>query len=53
MRAAGALQAVAGGGTETLFLPRDSRPTAETIAALLTLAWKQSDVNRIRLARGA
>jgi ATP cone domain len=52
LRAAGALHALAEGGTAALILPEDPRPTAETVADTLRSAWKQTDVNRIRLLRG-
>ena len=52
LRAAGALHALAEGGTAALILPEDPRPTAETVADYLRSAWKQPDVNRIRLLRG-
>jgi hypothetical protein len=52
LRAAGALHALAEGGTAALILPEDPRPTAEVVADYLRSAWKQSDVNRIRLLRG-
>ena len=52
LRAAGALHALAEGGTAALMLPEDPRPTAETVAEVLRSAWKQPDVNRIRLLRG-
>jgi hypothetical protein len=52
LRAAGALHALAEGGTAALILPEDPRPTAEAVADTLRSAWKQSDVNRIRLLRG-
>ena len=52
LRAAGALHAAAEGGTSALFLPDDPRPTAEAVADWLRLAWKQSDVSRVRLLRG-
>ncbi len=52
LRAAGALHALAEGGTAVLVLPGDPRPTAETVADHLRSAWKQPDVNRIRLPRG-
>jgi ATP cone domain len=51
LRAAGALHALAEGGTAALILSEDARPTAETVADYLRSAWKQSDVNRIRLLR--
>ena len=52
LRAAGALHALAEGGTAALILPEDPRPSAETVADHLRSAWKQPDVNRIRLLRG-
>ena len=52
LRAAGALHALAEGGTAALLLAEGPRPSAETVADYLRTAWKQPDVNRIRLARG-
>lgn len=52
LRAAGALHALADGGTAALFLLDDPRPTAETVADCLRSAWKQPDLNRIGLLRG-
>ena len=52
LRAAGALHALAEGGTAALILPEGPRPTAETVADYLRSAWKQPDVNRIRLLHG-
>jgi hypothetical protein len=52
LRAAGALHAIVEGGTAALFLPEEPRPTAVTVVDHLRSAWKQSDVNRIRLPRG-
>ena len=52
LRAAGALHALAEGGAAVLILPEVPRPTAETVADHLRSAWKQSEVNRIRLLRG-
>ena len=51
LRAAGALHAVAEGGTEALFLPQDSPLTAEAIVHWLRLAWKQGDVGRIQFVQ--
>ena len=48
LRAAGTLHAAAEGGTAALFLPEDPRPTAEAVAEALRMAWKQSDVSRLR-----
>ena len=52
LRAAGALHAIAEGGTAALLLSEAPRPTAETAADCLRSAWKQSDVNRVRLQHG-
>jgi hypothetical protein len=52
LRAASALHAIAEGGTAALILPEGARPTAETVADYLRSAWKQTDLNRIRLLRG-
>jgi ATP cone domain len=49
LRAAGALHALAEGGTAALFLPEEPRPTAEVVADWLRMAWKQSEVMRLRL----
>jgi hypothetical protein len=51
LRAAGALHALAEGGTAALILPKDARPTAEAVADTLRSAWKQTDVIRVRLLR--
>ena len=51
LRAAGALHAVAEGGTEALLLPRDSGATVGAVVDLLRQAWKQGDVSRVRLVR--
>ncbi len=51
LRAAGALHAVAEGGTAALFLPQDPRPTAEAVADALRMAWKQPDVSRFCASR--
>ena len=40
------------GGTAAIILPEDTRPTAEVVADILRSAWKQTDVNRVRLLRG-
>jgi ATP cone domain len=52
LRVAGALHSLAEGGTAALILPEDPRPTAEAVADYLRSAWKQTDVNRVRLLRG-
>ena len=51
IRAAGTLHTIAECGTAAVILPEDARPTAETVVDVLRSAWKQSDVNRIRLLR--
>jgi hypothetical protein len=51
LRAAGALHGVADGGTLALFLPADGPPAPEQVAEWLRLAWQQTDVVRLRLAR--
>jgi hypothetical protein len=53
LRAAGALQGAAEHGTLALFLPEARTPTAEEIAESLQSAWRQTDVVRLRLIRGA
>ncbi len=52
LRAAGALHALAEGGTAALLLPEGPRPAVETVADYLRSAWKQTDVNRVRLPHG-
>lgn len=52
LRAAGALHAGTEGGAAALFLPDRPRPTAETIADTLRIAWKQGDVSRVRFVAG-
>jgi ATP cone domain len=51
LKAAGALHMTAEGGAAALIFPDEVRPTAETIVDALRSAWKQSDVNRVRLLR--
>ena len=53
LRAVGALHALAEGGTAALILPEDPRQTAETVADYLRSAWKQPELNRVRLLAGA
>src|SRR5262249_28582383 len=53
LRAAGALHAVADGGTVAVLLPEDRPPTAEQVADWLRLAWSQTDVGRLCLVRSA
>lgn len=51
LRSASALHGLAERGTAALFLPEEPRPTAETIADALRMAWKQSEVTRVRVMR--
>ncbi|HEY1859030.1 MAG TPA: hypothetical protein VGG61_01675, partial [Gemmataceae bacterium] len=53
IKTAGALHAVAGSGTTTLFSPDDEAPSADQIADWLRWAWVQSDVVRLRCATAA
>ncbi len=53
IRAAAALHAAADGGTAALFLPADTRPTAEAVADWLRMAWKHADVSRVRFRPAA
>ncbi len=50
LRAAGALHALAEGGTAALVLPPDALPSAEEFAEWLQFAWRQTDVVRLRSA---
>ena len=52
LRAAGALHAVAEGGGAALFLPQNPQLTAKVVADALRMAWKQTDVSRVRFASG-
>jgi hypothetical protein len=49
LRAGAALHAGAASGTLAIFLPADDLPTAEQVADWLRLAWRQGEVNRLRL----
>jgi hypothetical protein len=51
LRAGGALHGVADAGTLALFVPADGPPVPEQVAEWLRLAWQQTDVVRLRLAR--
>jgi ATP cone domain len=48
LRAAGALHAAAEGGTAAVFLPEDMRRRPEEVADLLSHAWRQTEVVRLR-----
>ncbi len=52
LKAAGALHALAEGGTAAVILSDEARLTAKTVADVFRSAWKQTDVNRVRLLRG-
>jgi len=51
LRAASVLHGVVGSGTAAVLLPEDALPSAEEIAELLTYAWKQTEVVRVRFVR--
>jgi hypothetical protein len=51
VRAAGLLHAVAGGGTAVVVLPAECVLSTEEVVDLLHLAWRQTDVARLRLMR--
>jgi hypothetical protein len=51
VRAGGLLHAAAEGGTLALFVPADRSPTPEQAADWLRLAWRQSEVVRVRFVR--
>jgi hypothetical protein len=53
LRAAGELHALAGQGTAALFLPEGEPAGVEQVASWLELAWRQTDVVRLRLLRKA
>ncbi|MHB1421865.1 MAG: ATP cone domain-containing protein [Gemmataceae bacterium] len=53
LRSAGVLHGVAEHGTLALFLPQDETPSPEHVADWLHTAWRQTDVVRLRLIRGA
>ena len=45
------LHGVVGSGTAAVLLPEEALPSAEEIAELLTYAWKQTEVVRLRFVR--
>jgi hypothetical protein len=51
LRAGGGLHGGGEAGTLALFLPADNSVTAEQVTEWLRLAWQQTDVVRLRLAR--
>ena len=51
LRSAGALHSIAEHGTMALFLPEDKTPSPEQVAEWLHMAWRQTDVVRLRLMR--
>jgi hypothetical protein len=51
LKAAGALHALAGGGTAILPLPSDRMLPAEEVVELLRYAWRQTEVVRLRFVR--
>ncbi len=51
LQAAGELHAVAGQGTAALFLPDNLPPSPDQVVDWLQLAWRQTDVARVRLVR--
>lgn len=51
LRAAGVLHGIAEHGTVALFLPENEAPSPEQIIEWLQIAWKQTDVVRLRLVR--
>ena len=53
LRAAGALHAVAEGGTAALLLDGERPPAAEQVVEWLRLAWAQTDVGRVCFVRPA
>jgi hypothetical protein len=53
LRAAGALQGVAEHGTLALFVPEEKTPSPQEVTDWLHTAWRQTDVVRLRLSRGA
>jgi hypothetical protein len=53
MRSAGVLHGIAEHGTLPLFLPDDEMPSPQRAVEWLHTAWQQTDVVRLRLARGA
>lgn len=53
LRSAGVLHGIAEHGTLALFLPDDETPSPEQAIEWLHIAWQQTDVVRLRLARDA
>jgi hypothetical protein len=53
LRPASVLQDVTEQGTLALFIPDEQTPTPEQVADWLHVAWRQSDVVRLRLVRAA
>jgi hypothetical protein len=53
MRSAGVLHGIAEHGTLALFLPEQETTSPEQLADWLHMAWRQTDVVRLRLIRGA
>src|SRR5262249_17875279 len=51
LRAAGALHAIAEGGTAAIILPGERPPSAEQVADWLRWTWQQTDVSRVRFLR--
>jgi len=51
LRSAGVLHNIAEHGTMALFLPEEQTPSPEQVADWLHMAWRQTDVVRLRLVR--
>jgi hypothetical protein len=53
VRAAGALHAVAQGGTALVVIPAEKSPGGEELADVIRYAWQQLEVTRLRFVRPA